>query len=196
ISGPLRLPAERHHLTIADSIVQHPAVDGGGATGFAIAGSDAGLAGPETTVLRSTVLGSTSVRAMTLGSNSLFALGTLTAERRQEGCLRFSWFERDGARTPKRYHCQPDLARDAAGTGDVDAAERRVRPRFNSLRYGRPDYAQLALDCAPEIAEGADDGAEMGAYCHLRQPQRASNLRVRLDEYLPFGLEPGLIYVT
>ena len=31
----------------------------------------------------------------------------------------------------------------------------------------------------------------MGAYCHLKQPQRESNLRIRLDEYLPFGLEPG-----
>ena len=36
----------------------------------------------------------------------------------------------------------------------------------------------------------------MGAFSHLRQPQREANLRVRLEEYLPFGLEPGLIYVT
>ena len=36
----------------------------------------------------------------------------------------------------------------------------------------------------------------MGAYCQLKQPQRESNLRIRLDEYLPFGLEAGLIYVT
>ena len=34
----------------------------------------------------------------------------------------------------------------------------------------------------------------MGAFSHLKQPQR--NLRLRLGEYLPFGLEPGLIYVT
>ena len=32
----------------------------------------------------------------------------------------------------------------------------------------------------------------MGAYCHLKQPQRESNLRMRLEEYLPFGLEAGL----
>ena len=192
ITGPLRLPAERHHLTIADSIVQSPVIP----PGYAIAADAAGAPGPEATVLRSTVLGATSVRAMTLGSNSIFAFGPLVAERRQQGCLRFSWFERTGSATPRRYRCQPDLAREAAGTGDQDAAERRVRPRFNSIQHGRPDYVQLALDCAPEIAEGADDGAEMGAYCHLRQPQRASNLRVRLDEYMPFGLEPGLIYVT
>jgi hypothetical protein len=191
IAGPLRLPAERHHLTIADSVVQHPE-----AGGFAIAASNAGAPGPEATVLRSTILGGTSVRAVTLGSNSIFAAGPLVAERRQQGCLRYSWFERTGSATPRRYRCQPDLLREAAQGGDQDAAERRARPRFRSTRYGRPDYIQLALDCAPEIAEGAADGAEMGALCHLRQPQRASNLRVRLEEYLPFGLEPGLIYVT
>ena len=36
----------------------------------------------------------------------------------------------------------------------------------------------------------------MGAYCHLKQPQRERNLRTRLEEYLPFGLDYGLIYVT
>jgi hypothetical protein len=36
----------------------------------------------------------------------------------------------------------------------------------------------------------------MGAFARLRQPQRETNLRIRLDEYLPFGLHPALIYVT
>jgi hypothetical protein len=36
----------------------------------------------------------------------------------------------------------------------------------------------------------------MGAYHLLRQPFRETNLRVRLDEYLPFGLEPGIVHVT
>jgi hypothetical protein len=36
----------------------------------------------------------------------------------------------------------------------------------------------------------------MGAFCVLQQPQRESNLRIRLDEYLPVGLEAALIYVT
>jgi hypothetical protein len=36
----------------------------------------------------------------------------------------------------------------------------------------------------------------MGAFNHLMQPQREANLRLRLEEYLPFGLEAGLIYVT
>jgi hypothetical protein len=36
----------------------------------------------------------------------------------------------------------------------------------------------------------------MGAYCQLKQPQRESNLTTRLEEYVPFGLEAGNIYVT
>jgi hypothetical protein len=36
----------------------------------------------------------------------------------------------------------------------------------------------------------------MGVWSFLRNPQRQTNLRIRLDEYLPFGLEAALIYVT
>ena len=46
------------------------------------------------------------------------------------------------------------------------------------------------------ISAGSQDGSEMGVYCQLKQPQRESNLRIRLDEYLPFSLEAGLIHVT
>jgi len=69
-------------------------------------------------------------------------------------------------------------------------------PSFTSTRYGQPADAQLHLACPTQIARGAEDGSEMGAFCHLKQPQREANLRLRLREYLPFGLEPGLVYVT
>ena len=36
----------------------------------------------------------------------------------------------------------------------------------------------------------------MGVFCTLKQPQREANLRIRLNEYLPVGLEAGIIYVT
>jgi hypothetical protein len=52
------------------------------------------------------------------------------------------------------------------------------------------------LRTATEIREGADDEAEMGAFHELFEPQRETNLRVRLDEYLRFGLEAGIFYVT
>ena len=36
----------------------------------------------------------------------------------------------------------------------------------------------------------------MGVYCQLKQPQRESNLRIRLDEYLRSASRPDSIYVT
>ncbi|MGE5324537.1 MAG: hypothetical protein ACM3SW_16845, partial [Actinomycetota bacterium] len=115
----------------------------------------------------------------------------------------------------RRYRCQPDLEitneteaaeRAAALSGgtlsdaDRDAIRDDVRswlmPSFTSLHYGLPGYGQLLVSCPEQIQTGAEDGSEMGAFCFLKQPQRVTSLRVRLQEYLPFGLEPGLIYVT
>ena len=54
-------------------------------------------------------------------------------------------------------------------------------------------YASRATE---EIGTGAESGAEMGAFEFLKQPQREANLRDALAEYLRFGLEARLIYVT
>jgi hypothetical protein len=78
----------------------------------------------------------------------------------------------------------------------IGRARRRVRPRFNSTRYGAPDYAQLASSCEEAITRGADDEAEMGAFHDLYQPQRAANLRTRLGEFMPGGMDAGIIYVS
>jgi hypothetical protein len=72
----------------------------------------------------------------------------------------------------------------------------RVRPQFNSTRYGTPTYCQLAHTCTEEIKRGADDESEMGAFHDLFQPQREANLRVRLDEYVPAGADVGIIYAS
>ena len=69
-------------------------------------------------------------------------------------------------------------------------------PSFQSERYGRPDFAQLRRTSPVQIRTGAADGSEMGVFCVLKQPQRQSNLLLRLEEYLPVGLEAGLIYVN
>src|SRR5262249_48143430 len=131
----------------------------------------------------------------TLASNVIFQERSL-ADRRQAGCVRFSYVAQ-GSRTPRRYRCQPDLILE----GVTDAAtlqilKNTVRPAYTSVHYGDPGYAHLSLECACEIKTGADNGAEMGAFTSLLQPQREANLQIRLEEYLPFGLEPGLIYLT
>ncbi len=197
ICGAIRMPADRHELHVTDSIVDAP-FDARHPNAERVAVGHDGVPplGPLCTFERSTVLGSVRVRELRLGSESIFAAGVVWSERRQHGCLRFSSYRREGSQTPRRYNCQPDLARDAVPDARKDAAEARVLPHFTETRYGWPAYAQLGLDCAPEIAKGAQDGSEMGTFSMLKQPQRETNLRVRLEEYLPFGLEPGLVYVT
>ena len=71
-----------------------------------------------------------------------------------------------------------------------------MRPAFTSLRYGDAGYCQLADRCRDEIQAGADDESEMGALHHLYQHQREANLRIRLDEYLRFGLQAGIFHAS
>ncbi|WP_432045686.1 hypothetical protein [Streptomyces asiaticus] len=135
---------------------------------------------------RTTVIGEVHTHAVRIGENSLFT-GRMHVARRGVGCLRFSYVP-PGSRTPRRHRCQPDL---------VGAEEAwRVRPLFSGERYGTPVYGQLAAGCAEEIRRGAEDGAEMGAFHDLYQPQREDSLRARLAEYTPAGTDAGVIAVT
>jgi len=62
--------------------------------------------------------------------------------------------------------------------------------------FGTPAYVQLGRQCPEEIKIGGEDGAEMGVYYNLKQTQRISNLETALNEYLPFGLEAGILFTT
>lgn len=72
----------------------------------------------------------------------------------------------------------------------------QIQPRFTDETYGQPGYAQLAIASPSELYTGAENGAEMGVFNSLKQAQRADNLRASLTEYLRFGMQPDLIYVT
>jgi hypothetical protein len=162
----------------------------------AIAGNDGGdLPGPPATLERTTVFGAVHLEEVVLASGVIFA-SRVVARRRQAGCVRFGYVP-EGSQTPRRYRCQPDLAlEEVDDPAQRESARARLTPSFTSVRYGHPAYAQLGLGCAGEISTGAEDGSEMGAFGSLQQPRREANLRLRLEEYLPFGLEAGLIYVT
>jgi hypothetical protein len=167
------------------------------------------------TIARCTVFGCLLAHALELAENSIFR-GLVRVARRQWGCMRFCSLtpkahnkDAPGNRTPRRYHCQPDLVDQALVSEpkvkSLPPAERaklerleqdRVRPLFNSMRYGMPTYCQLAFACAQEIKRGADDESEMGVFHELYQPQREANLRARLDDYTPAGMETGIIYVS
>ncbi len=104
----------------------------------------------------------------------------LIADRKQEGCVRFSFLPA-GAKTPRRYEC-------------VEQAIAGPQPIFFALRYGRPGYAKLLTSTSDVVRRGAEDGGEMGAFHFVLAPLRESDLRVRMMEYLPVGLEFGIIY--
>ncbi|HWU85743.1 MAG TPA: hypothetical protein VN253_00605 [Kofleriaceae bacterium] len=182
-------------IAISDSIV-----DATGGTRQAIGAPSSAIAHVTLTIRRSTVFGIVDVHAIDLAENCIFN-HCVNVARRQLGCMRFSYVP-PGCRTPRRYRCQPDGAIEAVKERIIDPAERatasageilRVRPQFGSVRYGKPTYAQLGPGCAPEIVRGADDESEMGAFHDLFQPQREANLRARLDEYTPAGMDVDLV---
>ncbi len=198
ILGPIRMP-RTSELTACDAIVlAHPAAGGprpaiSGADVVAL--DDPATFGPRTRLARATIFGAVVVTEFDVVSDVIFN-DPVWSERRQTGCLRFSHVP-PGSRTPRRHRCQPDLA--LSGIEDANtrsAIARRLRPQYASVRYGEPDFAQLNRNCATEIRSGAEDGAEMGAFQQLRQPQREANLHAALEEYLPFGLQAGLFFVT
>ena len=139
-----------------------------------------------------TVIGKINALKLPLVSNSILLAqlaaadtwsAPIIAARRQEGCVRFSYLP-DSARVPRRYRCLPESA---------DSPALAV-PRFTSLRYGFAAYAQLAVTSGAQLLTGADNEGQPGAFNFLFQPQRETNLRVRLDEYLRTGLEAGIFY--
>jgi hypothetical protein len=216
IVGALRIPEHITRLYLLDSLVD----------GIEKAGDEKGVAvaepftapatpttGPPAYIERTTILGGSHFFDLEMASEAIFT-DRVFVERRQSGCVRFSYVP-PGSQTPQQYRCQPALE-------VADETERRLRestssgvplppgwesalqaeietwlvPSFEAVSCGEPPYGQLRRMCPIQIRTGAEDGSEMGVFCLLKQPQREENLRIRLDEYLPIGLEAGLIFVS
>jgi hypothetical protein len=184
----------------------------------ALSAGDGQFAHAILTVVRCTIFGQVFVHALQLAENSLFT-GVVVVARRQIGCMRFCYVlpERQGteeestllSRTPRRYNCQPDLVEKNIlqkleqtelltnqKTAAISAERLRVHPCFDGICYGLAAYGRLSDSCATEIKTGADDESEMGVYHDLFQPQREANLRTRLDEYTPAGMDAGIFYAS
>ncbi len=211
IVGALQLPEDVASLRLEDSILD--------AAASSVSPTEPG---PPLQLERVTVLGTTWFRELTHVSAALFS-GPLRVERRQVGCARYSYFP-DGSEPPRRFRCQPDLAlalaigqalderaRDLGLTSAADLSKdernaitsqerarglARLAPQFTSTRFGDPGYAQLAAGTAPEILTGAEDGSEMGAFSQLQEPLRRTQLATLIEEYLRFGLDTGIFYVS
>jgi hypothetical protein len=212
ILGPIRAPMN------ADVLIRDSIVDANSDLAVAYAALDGVAAGGTVSIIDSTIIGTVHTQLLKLATNSIFFSRTeddsapVRSERQQTGCVRFSWLPLS-SRVPRRYRCQPDLEiagevdaairkssthtiSTAARTAITDAVVVRLVPAFTSLRYADPGYCQLRQSVSEQIRAGADDEAEMGAFHDLFQPQRESNVRTRLDEYLRFGLEAGIFYQT
>lgn len=188
IIGPVRI-VEDAEIDLRDCIVDAGAPDAAAFTGLA-----EDEPGGTLTAEECTFIGKLHARQVELASNSIFfaRLGEapgetwfapLIADRKQEGCMRFSYVP-SGSVTPRRYRCVPN-------EDSPDAL-----PHFTSLRYGEAAYGQLRRVTDLSIRTGADDGGEMGILHGLFQPQRETNLRIRLEEYLRFGLRAGFFYAS
>jgi hypothetical protein len=213
IAGPIRLSADAS-ATVADSVVDAGAEDGAAYCKTA----DPASAGGALEMRNSTVIGKVYAREMTLITNSILSArlaiadawpAPVWAERRQAGCIRFSWLPRESL-VPRRYRCQPDTEI-AVRIAELEPADRAIAtgrekvaadvagwlvPVFSSTQYGDGDYCQLHSACPRQIVTGADDEAEIGAFHDVFWPQREANLRLRLREYLRFGLEAGILYAS
>lgn len=175
ITGSIIFPPESS-LTIRDSITRAIKAEGVSA------------------IERATVFGTAEFHEITLISECIFT-GEVDVTRRQTGCVRHSYLP-STSQTPRRYSCQPDLAIENLPDADKPAAEIRVTPIFTSVTHGDAGYAQLHTACPEQISAGGEDGGEMGAFQLLQQRRREANLRMRLDEYLPFGLRAGIIHIS
>jgi hypothetical protein len=189
VLGPVRVIRDEVHDDPSQLFVEDSVLDALGPGGFALAGAEMGVADAKSAdvtlaMRRSTVLGRLRPHALATVENSIVT-GLLEVTRRQQGCVRFCWIA-PGSRTPQAFHCEPAPGADPR----LDA------PRFTSDRYGTPGYAQLSLDAPAQIVSGADDGAEVGVYHDLFQPQRLTNLALRLADYTPAGCDAVIVLVT
>lgn len=200
--GAVRLDGAADEVLVLDSVVSS------GTGTDAVAGS--GAAATALRAERSTFLGD--VAGRTADMSECVLTGRLLAARTQQGCLRYCYLPPDdparpdrAGRTPRRFACQPEraVAEQLAAHPEVPdpaalaaAVRQRVRPVFVSRRFGDPGFGQLDWSCPAEIACGAADGAEIGAFNHVKQAQRLENIRHRLSEYLPAGITGGVTVTT
>jgi len=176
ILGALDLAARPLELDLVDCLV-----DGGG--GKAIDGPQAAAR-----LVRCTVFGEVELSRLSFATGVLFERRLRVAVP-SEGTIRFSYLP-SGSRTPPQERCIGGGAKvKEPGTG-------RAAPVFTARSYGDPAYAQLSPDASFELRRGGEDGNEIGVYNNLRQSDRLANLATVLDEFLPWGMNARVSFVT
>jgi hypothetical protein len=165
-------------------------VDSGSPSSVAYAAQDLAGDGADLHIEEATVIGKVHVRTMELASNTIFLASlephdswkaALWCNRQQAGCVRFCFLPAR-AITPQQFHCLP-----------ADSTEEGAfAPQFVIRRYGHPSYGLLSGDTPMAIWTGADNGSQIGVYYILQETQSVTNVQLRAQEYVPFGLETGI----
>lgn len=131
------------------------------------------------TIRRSTVIGP-AINAPTVVVERLDASDTLIAGRvevadTQSGCFRFS-ARGPLSRVPHPYesHVLTELGR-----------------LFASRVFGDHRYAQLSEAAPAVVTRGGENGGEIGAFNAEINPIKTDSLRIKVDEYMPFGRLPN-----
>jgi hypothetical protein len=173
-------------LSAADQQVLNRAlVDG--AFPVALGLSALALASASVNLAQVTVIGPVYAHDLILSDS--IVTGLTVVDDIQTGCVRFSAIV-PGSTVPRQY--ESVLIPESA-------------PLFTSTEYGQPGYAQLlesvddlilAGSVDTSIAQGADNGSEMGAFCGDLNPLKEQALLIKYAEYMPLGLTPVLIHVT
>ncbi|HEX3151313.1 MAG TPA: hypothetical protein VHR66_24760 [Gemmataceae bacterium] len=180
ITGGLHIGKGISSLIVADSIVdQH---------------DDAAIKSPDASSVqleRVTVLGRITCGVLTASECILDEI--VEVNDQQAGCIRFSRFEFEkDLRLPRRYQCIPTEEQMRAKKPTL----RLLAPMFNSRRFGRPDYLQLATGCPPQILAASENHGEIGAFAHAQNVQRLANLKTKLQEFMPVGLSALILSET
>lgn len=132
-------------------------------------------------------------------TNVIFAAAGIVT-RKQAGCVRHSWIAVN-SQMPRRYRCQPDLAiaaateRKGAPLTVVEQLNARlgVTPLFLDRELDEPTVAMLHPLTDAAIATGGEGDCEMGVFARAAERLRMLNIESLFDDFLPFGLEAGLI---
>jgi hypothetical protein len=175
-------------ITVTGSIVS---ADGAAGAALAVTNLDACLNDV-------TIFGTSSFKSLE-ATNVIFT-GAATVTRTQAGCVRYSSIAA-GSVMPRRFRCQPDLALGAAAerkgsalsSTEHSAVALGVTPLFLDTSLDEPTVAMLHQLTRDAIRLGGENETEMGAFSAAAEGLRMANVTSLFEDYVPFGLEAGLI---
>jgi hypothetical protein len=122
------------------------------------------------------------VNVLRLHASDTLIAGSVDVTDTQDGCFRFS-AAMNGSRLPHPYEI-------------VLLTPAEIPALFSSTAYGQPNYAMLHLTVPDTIARGGENGSEMGVFNSVGAPLKHDGLRIKVAEFMPFGLAPVFRIMT